>query len=155
MMRKQDDEGDTEVTAAYQKLIATQQTLLLATVSDSAQPDISYAPYVRDEQGHFYIFISELASHTRNLLANRHASIMFIQAESESTELFARERVTLKCDATEIFPDNPIYEQQLGLFKSQFGEIVSLLKSLSDFHLFALKPESGQYVAGFGKAVKI
>jgi len=145
----------SEYSTAYQNLIASQQTLLLSTVSEKGEPSISYAPYVRDEQGGFYIFTSELASHTRNLLANKQAAIMFIQPESESSELFARERVTFKCSAEEISPRDPVYEQQLAALHEQFGQIVSLLKSLPDFHLFALQPESGQYVVGFGKAFDI
>jgi heme oxygenase (biliverdin-IX-beta and delta-forming) len=35
---------------------------------------------------------------------------------------------------------------------AEFGEIVSLLRQLPDFHLFALTPTQGQFIAGFGKA---
>ena len=145
----------SEYTTAYQNLIASQQTLLLSTISEAGQPDISYAPYVRNQRGTFYIFTSELASHTRNLLANKQATIMFIKPESESRELFARERATFKCSVKEITSEDSVYEQQLAVLHEQFGQIVSVLKSLSDFHLFALKPESGQYVVGFGKAFNI
>ncbi len=148
-------QSSSELCKAYQSLIASQKTLLLSTVTETNQPEISYAPYVRDEQGSFYIFISELASHTRNLLKNKNASIMFIKPESEVRELFARERITFNCDAIEIAPEDVVFEQQLYSFHRNFGEIVTLIKSLTDFHLFALRPVSGQYVVGFGKAFKI
>ncbi len=145
----------SDLAEAYQNLIASQQTLLLSTVSEKGEPSISYAPYVRDQQGFFYIFTSELAGHTRNLLVNKQAAVMFIQPESESRELFARERATNLCSVEEIASGNSVYEQQLSILHQQFGEIVTVLKSLSDFHLFVLKPESGQYVVGFGKAFNI
>ncbi|MCW8882038.1 MAG: pyridoxamine 5'-phosphate oxidase family protein, partial [Sedimenticola sp.] len=58
-----DDEADRllAVQNAYQALIASQQTLILSTVNQHQQPEISYAPFVQDEQGVFYIFVSELA----------------------------------------------------------------------------------------------
>ena len=154
-MHELSEQERSEYSTAYQNLIASQQTLLLSTVSEKGEPSISYAPYIRDEQGIFYIFTSELASHTRNLLANKQAAILFIQPESESSELFARERITFKCSAEEITSKDSVYEQQLDALHRQFGQVVSLIKSLPDFHLFALKPESGQYVVGFGKAFDI
>jgi heme iron utilization protein len=39
--------------------------------------------------------------------------------------------------------------------QGQFGQVVSLLRSLPDFHLFALCPESARYVAGFGQAYTV
>lgn len=41
------------------------------------------------------------------------------------------------------------------IFKERFGETVDLLQSLPDFHLLALTPVSGKYIAGFGKAFSI
>ena len=142
-------------THALHQLLAASQTLLLSTSSLEGVPDLGYAPCVRDEKGCFYIFISELAQHTANLLANPQASVMFIQPESESRNLFARERAVFQCRATIIHPEEACYQAQLTNFQTRFGEVVGLLRSLSDFHLFALAPESGRYVAGFGQAYAI
>ena len=139
----------------YQTLIASQQTLLLSTASISGVPDLSYAPFVRDTAGVFYIFVSELAVHTVNLLANPQASLLFILPESEARNLFARERAVLNCRVCEIGRDHPVYSRQLDALQDKFGEVVSLLRPLPDFHLFALYPESGRYVVGFGQAYTI
>ncbi len=61
----------------------------------------------------FYIFISELASHTQNLRVNKHASIMFLRPETETRELFAREPITYKRKVTGIASGDAIFEQQL------------------------------------------
>ena len=139
----------------YQELMASQQTLLLSTVSANGVPDISYAPFVRDHAGVFYIFVSDMACHTNNLLTNPLASILFIRPESESRNLFARERAVLNCSIKEISRDDAIYADRLQALQDQFGEVVSVLRSLSDFHLFALHPENGRYVVGFGRAFNI
>jgi heme iron utilization protein len=145
----------TQRAIASQALLAAQQTLLLSTASATGMPDISYAPFVRDESGCFNILISELAAHTGNLLANPHASVMFIRPESESNNLFARERAIFDCIAKPIDRNNAGYSTQLMALHKQFGDIIELLQSLSDFHLFALAPVSGRYVAGFGQAFTI
>ena len=133
-------------------LIQSQQTLLLSTVTAQGEPESSYAPYVRDSQGVFYIYVSELAAHTKHMLLKRSASILFIQPEKETKNLFARERVTFDCTVSEIKKLDESYNEQLQIMKQQFGETVDLLRSLNDFHLLALTPIKGRYIAGFGKA---
>jgi putative heme iron utilization protein len=139
----------------YHELLASQQTLLLSTASANDVPDISYAPFVRDNAGLFYIYVSDMACHTANLLNNPQASILFIRPESETPNLFARERAVLSCSVKEIIRDDEIYTDRIQALQDKFGEVVSLLRSLSDFHLFALSPESGRYIVGFGRAFTI
>lgn len=140
---------------ALQNLLSSQQTLLMSTVSVSGVPNMSYAPFVRDQSGCFYIFISDLADHTSNLRANKQASVMFVRPEAESRNLFARERAIFTCTVREIKPNDAVYQDRLNSLEEKFGEVVSLLHSLSDFHLFVLRPESGRYVEGFGQAYLI
>jgi putative heme iron utilization protein len=47
------------------------------------------------------------------------------------------------------------YEQQLDALQAKFGDVLGLLRTLTDFHLFALQPESGRYIIGFGRAFNI
>ncbi|MGZ8190647.1 MAG: HugZ family pyridoxamine 5'-phosphate oxidase [Methylococcaceae bacterium] len=154
-MHKKTTENLSDIANDLHVLISTQQTLLLSTASANSVPDISYAPFVRDQTGHFYIFVSELAGHTANLLNNPQASVMFICPESESRNLFARERAVFSCRVQEIARDEPVYETRLQALQDKFGEVVGVLRSLSDFHLFTLVPENGRYVAGFGRAYMI
>ena len=144
-----------DISKRYHELMASQQTLLLSTASTSGVSDISYAPFVRDHAGVFYIYVSEMACHTVNLLNNPQASLLFIRSESESRNLFARERAVLNCSVREISRDDAIYADRIQALQDKFGEVVSLLRSLSDFHLFALRPENGRYVVGFGRAFTI
>ena len=144
-----------DITRRYQELIASQQTLLLSTASADGIPDISYAPFVRDSAGVFYIYVSEMASHTANLLNNSRASILFIRPEAEAHNLFARERAVLSCSVQEISRDDAIYPDRIQALQDKFGEVVSVLHSLPDFHLFALRPENGRYIVGFGRAFTV
>ncbi|MFI3199485.1 MAG: pyridoxamine 5'-phosphate oxidase family protein [Methylococcaceae bacterium] len=144
-----------DLSQRYHKLLASQQTLLLSTASITGVPDASYAPFVRDNTGVFYIFVSEMACHTANLLNNPLASILFIRQEAEANNLFARERAVLNCRAQEIVRDDRGYTERLQDLQDKFGEVVGVLRALPDFHLFALHPESGRYVMGFGRAFSV
>jgi putative heme iron utilization protein len=150
-----DKQEQEEHTQNYQQLIKSQQTLLLATVSSHAEPECSYAPFVTDEDKVFYIFVSELATHTKNMIDTQKASILFIKPEQETKNFFVRERVIFDCTISEIQQDDELYDRQLGLMNDQFGETVELLRNLPDFHLLALTPVKGRYIAGFGKAFMI
>ncbi len=139
---------------AHYRLIDSQKSLLLSTLSVLYGAEISYAPYVR-KNSQFFIYVSELANHTQNMIDNRQASILFIQPEVEAENLFARERLTLKCQVREVQQNESLFDEMLQCMQIQFGETVTVLRTLTDFHLFQLIPISGQYVAGFGKAYSL
>lgn len=135
-------------------LISQSDSLLLASCSSNGDAAISYAPFFRDDAG-FYIFVSELARHTQNLLARPRASILFIEPENEAGNPFARRRLTLDCRVREISKTTTDYAQKLDAMAAKFGEIIGVLRTLPDFHLLLLQPEHGQFVAGFGKAFAV
>lgn len=128
---------------------------MLSTVSVQGEPESSYAPYVRDKQGTFYIFVSQLAEHSQNLLQTGKASVLFIQPEAQTQNLFARQRVVLNCSVTEVNRMDESFEKIMDDMQDLLGETVALLRSLPDFHLLAINPIKGKYIAGFGQAFKI
>ncbi|CAM3695049.1 HugZ family protein [Parendozoicomonas haliclonae] len=148
-----------EALAAIEKgchaLINSHMTLMLSTLSEDGHPDISYTPYLRDEDGTFYVFISELAHHTPNLIANPVCSVLFAASESDTKNMFARERAFFRCSSKEIPRGTEACDTMLDRMTERFGNTVELLRQLNDFHLFALKPLNGQYTVGFGKAFSI
>lgn len=126
------------------------RSVLLSTLSPEMRPAISYAPYVLDDDEAVCIHVSELAHHTRNLLAHPVASLMFIAGEKESRNLFARERLILHCRAEEVRGEAAI--PLLERMEERLGNTVALLRSLPDFHLFRFTVEEGSYIRGFGQA---
>jgi len=135
----------------YREFIAGFKTVLIASTSANHVPEASYAPYA-ELDGKYYIFISELALHTQNLLQTNICSLLFIEDEEKTNNLFARKRVSLQCSAEELASNHANYQPVLALFHERFGKFMQFLQTLPDFHLFCLSPSSGNYVAGFGKA---
>ncbi len=129
-------------------------TLLMATIGADAEPEASYAPFV-EESGEFYIFVSELSSHTSNLMESGRVAVLFIEDESSTRNLFARRRLSYQCRAEEVARTTDGFETILGRFEGRFGGLITTLKGLSDFHLIRLSPRSARYVTGFAKAFAI
>ncbi len=142
------DELVGELTA----LRESQCSVILATVGSGGYPEASYAPYVSDERDTFYILVSQLARHTRNLEANCKASLLFIEPEDSARQIFARRRLTYRCEAELIARDAPQWAAQLAAMQRCFGAVVDQLSRLADFRLFRLVPLEGRYVRGFGQA---
>lgn len=133
-----------------EKLLAGFDCLLLSTVSDEGAPLASFAPYVRVENS-FYIFVSELAQHTRNMHDKPLASIMFIESEESARNLYARERAVIEVDVHQV-EDASIRSQVFGLMQERHGKTIDLLRTLDDFKMLELRPSKARYVVGFGKA---
>jgi len=141
------------------EFLTSRKSLCLSTVSKEGELETSVTPFVFYE-GRFYIFVSELARHTQNLL---HAidsnsaqklpiSGLLIADEAETEQIFARERMSFKLKVVEIEQDSKQFTAVLSVFEQQFGEVVEVLQGLPDFHLFELTSTEGGYVCGFGQA---
>ena len=127
------------------------QTVLMATSSCEAKPEISYTPYTIVD-GRLFVFVSDLSLHTGNLKENPKASLLFIEDEKQSDNLHARRRVTFPATATLIQRNDPVFDEVLSQMQSQFGQIIPVLKSLPDFHLFAMETDCATIVRGFADA---
>ena len=141
-----------ELQLKYRKLKESKKSLLMATQGNV--PEVSYAPYI-EENGVFYIFISELAGHTQNLLKHPELSVMFVADEQDSQNVFARERLIFTCRAEEVCESNSLYVECLDKLQGRLGNIVGMLRTLPDFHLFQLSPIEGRYIVGFGRAYSV
>jgi len=130
-------------------------TLVMATVDEQGVPNASYAPYVEVE-GRFYIYVSELAAHTRNLLDRSDVSVFFVENESLANHPFGRRRVTYQCKAHEIVRESEQFASTMPRFAEKFGSLIDkTLFHLNDFHLFGLQPVDAVYVQGFARAFEI
>lgn len=131
------------------------RSLIMATSSAGAVPDASYAPFVRIDDNAFYVNLSDLSTHTGNLLATRLVSVMFLEAEEHSKQLFARKRLSFDGEADVVPRDSREWGRILDLFERKFGDVVELIRPLEDFKLFKIQPRRGVFVRGFAQAFPI
>lgn len=129
-------------------------SLLLATLSVEGLPRMSYSPFVYLNNA-YYIYISKLAQHTQDIEANPRFSMMMIDDESKTRNIYARARLSFDVDANLVERESEEYKTALDGLKNRAGGTVDLLSSLSDFLLFKLVPVQGRLVVGFGQAYEI
>ncbi len=154
------DDSETAVTDVCEALLAKTFSLQLATVGEQDYPHCGYTPYLMRHDGEsgarqFYIFISELALHTRDLMREPRASIMVIEDEQDASQIFARTRLYYECNAIEVEREHNDFGPIMDEYQERHGKMVNLLRQLPDFRLLRLQPVSGQFVMGFGKAYKL
>jgi len=137
------------------ELLEEYQSVVLSTQGSNGYPFSSYAPcYYDGEQ--VYIFISNIATHAKNIQAIPQASAFFIEDESRSQNIFARKRISLQCDVTAITRDEDTFSNIMTHFQSKFDSaMVTMLMGMKDFNLYALKPIYGEATFGFGEAYNI
>lgn len=142
-------------TMEVESFLETFQTLVMASLTPDREPHASAAPYVRFGND-FYILISTVAQHGRNLLSSSNVSLLFAEDESQCIQPFARKRVTIEASTSEIHRSDETYAAVLERFKAYFdAELITSLSQMGDFHLFKLSPKSGSVVMGFGKAYRL
>ena len=143
------------ILAAYQKFPEGFQSLVICTIDKDGMPNASYAPFVMDKEKNIYIYVSGLASHTQNLHACPKASVLFVEDEVKTQQIFARSRLSFDCEAELIKRDTQLWLQIVSQFKTRFGNIIEMLEQLPDFRIFQLKPHSGRFVVGFGEIYEV
>ena len=136
---------------SFKKSIGSAQ---LGTLNAAGRPEVSYSPIVWvGECG--YLLISELSSHTHNLMRNPMMSLLLIEDESSARNLFARKRIMIDGSASEVARETTLFAEVIEQFTEQFGETVQVLVNLPDFHLMEVTLQEGRFVRGFGQAFEL
>ncbi|TCP95789.1 hypothetical protein EDC44_10772 [Cricetibacter osteomyelitidis] len=130
------------------------KTIMLATVDNNGNPNVSYAPFII-LNGEYQVLISTIARHARNLLDVPKVALMLIEDESVSRQIFARRRLSFDAKARVVTRHSEEWEQSIQMLKARHGKLIDELSKLKDFKLFGFKPEQGLFVKGFGQAFQV
>lgn len=134
------------------ELLEKQQSLLISSLSPNGVPEVSYAPFVMKDKS-VYVYLSKLANHNPNLTENPQCSVMAILDESETKNIFARERISFECVAKKSETINQEIEE---LYIDRHGrKNYEHIKTAHDFDWFELEIQKGRLVQGFGKAFDV
>ena len=154
-MHSPTEEAIAKANAALSELLTQSKTLNLASTLENKRPHVSYAPFAIDSELNFYLFVSELSLHTKNLRERQHISMMIIEDEANASQLFARCRLTLGGRAIEISRMSSDWNKAADVYRSRFGKFFDKLSQLPDFHMFRIRPATARLVVGFGAAYEI
>ena len=143
------------VTELYQEFPEKFRSIMLSTVSTDGMPQASYAPFLMDADKTLYVYVSGLSAHTANLKQTSRVSVLFIEDEADTQEIFARRRLTYHCAVAPLPRDTAQWQPLIDRFEQRFGGVIGLMKGLPDFQIFRLQPQAGQFVIGFGAAYRV
>lgn len=108
--------------------------------------------------GEYQVLISTIARHARNLTEVpkvSKVSLMLIDDETKSRQIFARRRLTFDATSRLIEREGEEWESGLKALKARHGDLIDELSKMKDFNLFSFKPTQGLFVKGFGKAFEV
>ena len=113
-----------------------------------------FAPVAFPEPG-LLMHLSELATHTRNLLSRRASSLLIAELDNLAVkDPQTLPRLTLVGESVVIPQQNKDFKKAGDLYLERFPE-AKMRFGFSDFHLFRFIPARGHFVGGFGSAEKI
>ena len=98
-------------------LLENYQSVVLGSIGANGYPFSSYAPCYYDGEN-IYIFISDIATHSKNIKSTNKASALFIEDEKHSENIFARKRISLQCDAKMIPRDDNSFTPIMDAFQA-------------------------------------
>jgi hypothetical protein len=140
---------------ASNKLHAARQLFLqesfgvLSTISVDVPgyPFGSVTPYCVDRDCQPIVYISTIAQHTRNIIANPKVSLTVVEANSDSDDVQARGRLTLLADARPVERANTdIRDRYLRYFPSAVE-----YDGTHDFGFYRLELVRARFIGGFGQ----
>jgi heme iron utilization protein len=137
-----------------QEFLEDFKSVVLSTIDTNNLPFSSYAPFIKNEDK-YYVYLSSMARHYKNLDLNQNVSLFFIEDEKSCENIFARKRVILQCNSKKLQRDTKEFENLMELFEQSHGSIIKMLKDMKDFSIFEFTPINGEAIFGFGKAYDI
>jgi hypothetical protein len=135
-------------------LLRTQEIAALGTLHQG-QPYVSMVPFALRSGGtDFIIHVSQLAAHTKDMLASPQVSLLVIAPPTP--EVIAQElaRITVQGEAVQLAGGTPEHAAAKMAYLTRFPQS-EMMFGFSDFSLFAIVPGSIRFVGGFAQATTI
>lgn len=139
---------DTKQTGTMaRQLLLCEYQAVLSTISVEMQgyPFGSVVPFCLDRQGQPVILISDIAQHTKNIIADPRVSIICLEQAAEDQQ--AAGRVTLLADAEKIPASD---DDTIWRYYSFFPHSRDY-HNTHGFDFYRLKPRKIRFIGGFGR----
>src|SRR2546430_5759051 len=131
------------------RLFLQQSFGVLSTISLDVPgyPFGSITPYCADRQGRPIIYISYIAQHTRNILADPRVSLTVFENNTGSDDVQARGRITCIGDARKVPADDSDTRERYFRYFPSSGQYAGT----HDFEFFRLDLRRVRFIGGFGQ----
>jgi putative heme iron utilization protein len=109
---------------------------------------------VSDDLTSFYLHLSRLSVHTRDILADPRVSLLIRESDRGESDPQTLARVTLQGEVVTVSKTDSHYEAIKSLYLKKFPD-AEMRFSLGDFDLYRIHPKSARYVGGFAQAFNL
>jgi heme iron utilization protein len=142
----------SEQTLAH--LVRKTRVAALATLHEGGSNLAMVAYIVAEDFSAFYIHVSRLGKHTRDMEVDPHVSLLIAETDDGRFDPQTLARVALQGVAEVLPREVSDYTRIKQMYLRRFPEAEQLF-SLGDFDIWKITPKSGRFVAGFGRAFNL
>lgn len=143
-----------EQTQSLRRIFHEQQIASLGTLHEG-EPYVSMVPFVLlPDASALVIHVSQLSSHTKDMVESPRVSLLVVAPDAADAPAQALARVTIQGRAERYGESTPGYSSAREAYLSRFPQAVSTF-ALPDFFLFAIRPLSIRFIAGFAQALTL
>jgi putative heme iron utilization protein len=137
-------------------LFTDQRVLSLAlTLPPDGAACAGLLPFIMDTAGvAFLVRASKLARHSRGLTADARVCVLIHEKDDVSKDPLQLQRVTFDCSVEPLVAETAEWSTARERYLARFPS-AELTLGLSDFRIYRLVPQTGMYVAGFGRAIAL
>jgi putative heme iron utilization protein len=107
----------------------------------------SVTPFISDSAGHLYFYISDIAQHAANMIADSRMSLTVYKTRT-SGDQNENARLTIVGDGSPMSGEE--HDEMLARYIKQYPEAESY-KQAHDFRMWKVKVKRVRYIGGFGK----
>jgi heme iron utilization protein len=141
-----------ETTAAQLRQLLRERSVAALGTLHAGAPYVSMVPYAISPDGSgLLVHVSRLASHTKDMQADAHVSLLVMQEPRDGTSALALPRASIQGTAHEVAADAAELPALSAAYLERFPDAEQLF-GFADFSLFRIQPESVRFVAGFAQA---
>ncbi|HZV54299.1 MAG TPA: pyridoxamine 5'-phosphate oxidase family protein [Rhodocyclaceae bacterium] len=142
---------DPAQTTILRHLLLTQETAALGTLHEG-QPFVSMVPFAMlPGATGFVIHVSQLASHTQDMLLNPDVSLLVMALRVPGVPAQATARITAQGQALPCPEADQRHAEARSVYLARFPDSEPMF-GFADFSLFVIRPTSIRFVGGFAQA---
>ncbi len=138
---------DQEILEEFENFTQDKFSLVVSTSNENNEPLTNYSPFVEDK-GFYYICVSSMMPHYKNMIKQEKAHILIIQEESKAFNIYARQRLYFLATCEKVQNKEDIFK----LFDLRYKDSLSFLRTMKDFEIIKLQAKDKSLVLGFGAA---
>jgi putative heme iron utilization protein len=144
-----------DAAAARAAALAAQSSVASLGTLHDGEPSVTMVPYALvADTAPFVLLTSDLASHTKDMLAHDHVALMVVEAWREGVLPHTLARVAIRGVANLVAPGSERYGRARAAYQLRFPDMAHLF-DLGDFRLIAIEPRAVRVVLGFAQATSL